>query len=45
MQAVNKVISYLLGTCILGFKFGGRDELEIVINAFFADDISDQKSS
>ena len=44
MQAVNKVINYLLGTCTLGFKFGGGDKLKIVTDASFADDISDQKS-
>ena len=45
MQAVNKVINYLLGICTLGLKFGGGDELEIVTDTSFADDISDQKSS
>ena len=44
VQAVNKVISYLLGICILGFKFGGGDKLEIVMDASFVDDISDRKS-
>ena len=45
MQAVNKVINYLLGTRTLGLKFGGGDKLEIVTDASFADDISDRKSS
>ena len=45
IQVVNKVINYLLGTCILKFKFGGRDKLEIITNAFFTNDISDRKSS
>ena len=44
MQVVNKVINYLLGTYILGFKFGGEDKLEIIMDASFIDDISDQKS-
>ena len=41
MQAVNRVINYLLSTRTLGFKFGGGDELEIITDASFADDISD----
>ena len=41
---VNKVIHYLLSISKLGLKFEGGDKLEIVINASFADDISDRKS-
>ena len=44
MQAVNKVINYLLGTCILKFKFGGGDKLKIITDVSFANDISDRKS-
>ena len=44
MQAVNKVINYLLGICILGFKFGGGDKLEIATDTSFANDTNDQKS-
>ena len=45
VQTVNKVINYLLSIRILGFKFGGGDKLKIAIDASFADNISDQKSS
>ena len=45
MQAVNKVISYLLSICILGFKFGGGDKLKIATDASFADNINNRKSS
>ena len=45
IQAVNKVINYLLSIYILGFKFGRGDKSEIIINASFTDDIYDQKSS
>ena len=45
IQMVNKVINYLLGTCILEFKFGGGDKLETVINASFMNNISNRKSS
>ena len=44
IQAVNKIINYLLSIYILGFKFGGGDKLEIITNASFADNISDRKS-
>ena len=44
MQVVNKVINYLLGIYILGFKFGGGDKLEIVTDASFVDNINDRKS-
>ena len=44
IEMVNKVINYLLSIRILGFKFGGGDKLEIVTDAFFTDNISDQKS-
>ena len=44
MQVVNKVINYLLGTRILRFKFGGGDELEIITDASFMNDINDRKS-
>ena len=40
MQIVNKIIGYLLGTCILGFKFGGGDKLKIITDAFFTNNIS-----
>ena len=43
-QAVNKVINYLLGTRILRFKFGGKDELKIVTDTSFTDNISNRKS-
>ena len=42
---VNKIINYLFGTCILGFKFGGGDKLKIITDASFMNNISDQKSS
>ena len=45
MQTVNKVINYLLGIRILGFKFGGRNKLKIAIDATFTDDIINRKSS
>ena len=45
MQMVNKVINYLLGTCILRFKFGGGDKLKIVTDASFTDNTNNQKSS
>ena len=45
MQAVNKVINYLLSICILRLKFGGGDKLKIVINASFADNINNRKNS
>ena len=45
MQVVNRVINYLLGTCTLGLKFGGGDELEIATDVSFADDTSDRKRS
>ena len=45
MQTVNKIINYLLGIRTLRFKFGGGNKLEIIINASFTDNISDQKSS
>ena len=41
---VNKVINYLLGICTLGFKFGGGDKLEIIMDTSFMDDINDRKS-
>ena len=41
VQAVNKVISYLLSTYILGFKFGGGNKLEIITDISFVDNISD----
>ena len=44
IQMVNKIINYLLGICILRLKFEGGDKLEIVTDASFADNISDQKS-
>ena len=44
IQAVNKVISYLLGIYILKFKFGGGDKLKIITDAFFTDNTSDQKN-
>ena len=45
MHIVNKIINYLLGICILKFKFKGGDKLKIIINTSFTDNISDQKSS
>ena len=42
---VNKVINYLLSTRTLKLKFGGGDKLKIITDAFFINDISDQKSS
>ena len=42
---VNKIINYLLSTCILKLKFGGGDKLEIITDASFANNTSDQKSS
>ena len=44
MQAVNKIINYLLGIRTLGLKFEGGDKLEIVTDASFTDDISNRKS-
>ena len=41
---VNKIINYLLSICVLKFKFGGGDKLEIITDASFADNISDRKS-
>ena len=41
---VNKIINYLLGTCILKFKFGGGDKLKIIINASFTNNINNEKS-
>ena len=41
MQAVNKIISYLLSTRTLRLKFGGGDKLKIATDAFFANNISD----
>ena len=41
---VNKVIHYLLGTYILGFKFGGGDKLKIVMNASITDNINNRKN-
>ena len=37
---VNKVINYLLSTCILKFKFGGRDKLKIVMDISFINNIN-----
>ena len=45
MQMVNKVINYLLNTCTLKLKFGGGNELKIITDASFADNINDQKNS
>ena len=45
IEAVNKVINYLLSICILRLKFGGRDKLKIVINASFMNHINDRKNS
>ena len=45
IQAVNKVINYLLGIRILRFKFGGGDELEIITDTSFTNNISNRKSS
>ena len=44
IQAVNKIINYLLSTCTLRLKFGGGDKLEIITDASFTDNISNQKS-
>ena len=41
---VNKVINYLSSIRILGFKFKGGDELEIITNISFADNTSNWKS-
>ena len=38
-------MNYLLSTRILGFKFEEVDKLEIIMNASFVNDISNQKSS
>ena len=40
VQTVNKIINYLLGIRILGFKFEGGDKLKIITNASFTDNIS-----
>ena len=45
IQAVNKIINYLLSICILRFKFGGGNKLEIVTDTSFTDNTSDRKSS
>ena len=45
IQMVKKIINYLLNIYTLKFIFGGEDKLEIVINTFFANDISNRKSS
>ena len=44
MQAVNKIINYLLGTRTLGLKFGGGNKLKIVTDASFTDNTNNQKS-
>ena len=41
---VNKVINYLLGIYILRLKFREGDELKIITDAFFTDNINDRKS-
>ena len=42
---VNKIINYLLSTYTLRFKFGGGDELKIITDISFVNNISDRKSS
>ena len=44
IQAVNKIINYLLGTRTLKLKFGGKNKLKIVTNASFINNINNQKS-
>ena len=45
IQMVNKIINYLLSIYILRFKFGRGNKLKIIINAFFTNNISNQKNS
>ena len=45
MQAINKVINYLLSIRILRFKFKGENKLEIVTDTSFTNNINDRKSS
>ena len=45
IQAVNKVINYLLSIYTLRLKFEGGDKLKIATDASFANDINNQKSS
>ena len=45
IEAAHKIINYLLSTYTLRLKFGGGDELKIITDASFANNISNQKSS
>ena len=45
IQAVNKIINYLLNTRILKLEFRGGDKLKIVTNTSFTNNINDQKNS
>ena len=40
IQAVNKIINYLLNIYILKFKFRGGDKLKIITDTSFADNTS-----
>ena len=44
IKTVNRVINYLRSIKTLRLKFGGGDELEIVLNALFTNNIINRKS-
>ena len=41
----NKIINYLLSTCILKYKLGGGNKLEIITDTFFTNNINNRKNS